>query len=72
MFSEQAITMTAAFRTKVLTVAPVGVVPTKVKLQIWDTAGSKEYRSINQLYYKKAAIVFLVYSTTDYESFDAL
>ena len=46
--------------------------PTKVKLQIWDTAGAEEYRSINQLYYKKAAIVMLVYSITDYESFDAL
>ena len=45
---------------------------TKIKLQIWDTAGSEQYRSINQLYYKKAAVVCLVYSTTDVESFDAL
>ena len=43
-----------------------------VKLQIWDTAGAEEYRSINQLYYKKAAVIILVYSITDYESFDAL
>ena len=43
-----------------------------MKLQIWDTAGAEEYRSINQLYYKKAAVVCLVYSVTDYESFDAL
>ena len=41
-------------------------------MQIWDTAGAEEYRAINQLYYKKAAIVLLVYSVTDYESFDAL
>ena len=45
---------------------------TKVKLQLWDTAGSEEYRSINQLYYKKAAIICLVYDVTDYESFDQL
>ena len=44
----------------------------KVKMQIWDTAGSEEYRSINQLYYKKAAIVFLVFAVNDYESFKAL
>ena len=43
-----------------------------VILQIWDTAGAEEYRSINSLYYKKAAVVCLVYSVTDYESFDAL
>ena len=50
----------------------MGCKRTKVKLQIWDTAGAEEYRSINSLYYKKAAIVCLVYSVTDYESFDAL
>ena len=53
-------------------VEPPGVQRTKVKLQIWDTAGAEEYRSINSLYYKKAAVVCLVYSVIDYESFDAL
>ena len=55
-----------------MAVAPPGFPSTKVKMQIWDTAGAEEYKSINQLYYKKAAVVFLVYSVTDYESFDAL
>ena len=41
-------------------------------MQVWDTAGAEAYRSINALYYKKAAIVFLVYSVTEYESFAAL
>ena len=45
---------------------------TRVKLQIWDTAGQDQYRSINQLYYKKSAIVFLVYAVNDYQSFDEL
>ena len=72
-FSNQAATLSAAFSTKVLTVQPKGsTTETKVKLQIWDTAGSEEYRSINQLYYKKAAIICLVYDVTDYESFDQL
>ena len=53
-------------------VEPPGVQRTKVKMQIWDTAGAEEYRSINSLYYKKAAVVCLVYSVIDYESFDAL
>ena len=66
-------TLSAAFTQKILTVQPRGAsYETKIKLQIWDTAGAEEYRSINQLYYKKAAIVLLVYSTTDFESFDDL
>ena len=73
IFKCQANTLAAAFCQKTLTVQPKdSPESTKVKLQIWDTAGAEEYRSINQLYYKKAAIVCLVYSVTDYESFDAL
>ena len=71
-YSVQANTLSAAFSTKVLVAQPKGLDKTKCKLQIWDTAGAEEYRSINQLYYKKAALVCLVYSVTDYESFDAL
>lgn len=51
-------------------VNPLGTQEHKVKLQIWDTAGAEQFRSINQIYYKKAAVVLLVYSVTDYESFD--
>ena len=71
-FDIQQNTLSAAFSAKTLTVTPRGSQTTKVKMQIWDTAGAEEYRAINQLYYKKAAIVLLVYSVTDYESFDAL
>ena len=72
-YETQQNTLSANFATKVLVVDPPGSLKkTKVKLQIWDTAGSEQYRSINQLYYKKAALVCLVYSTTDIESFDAL
>ena len=72
-YSIQQNTLSANFASKILVVKPNGhQVKTKVKMQIWDTAGSEQYRSINQLYYKKAAVVCLVYSTTDMESFDAL
>ena len=71
-FAVQQNTLAAALMDKVEVVEPPGVQRTKVKLQIWDTAGAEEYRSINSLYYKKAAVVCLVYSVTDYESFDAL
>ena len=39
--------LSAAFHTKTLTVAPQGCTSTKVMLQIWDTAGSEAYRAIN-------------------------
>ena len=70
--ANSAITLAAAFNAKTLEVNPNGLPTTRVKLQLWDTAGSEEYRSINQLYYKKAAVILLVYSVTDYESFDGL
>lgn len=53
-------------------VNPDGTARKKIKLQVWDTAGSEQYRSINSLYYKKAAVVLLVFSVTDEESLEAL
>lgn len=44
----------------------------KVKLQIWDTAGSEQYRSITRSYYRAAAAAILVYDTTRKESFEHL
>lgn len=46
--------------------------PTRVQLQIWDTAGSEQFRSITQIYYQNAAAVCLVYDSTNEESFGAL
>ena len=46
--------------------------PIQVKLQIWDTAGAEQYRSLTKLYYQKAAVIIFVYSINDYESLEQL
>ena len=46
--------------------------PIKVKLQIWDTAGSEAFRSLTPIYYKNAAAVCLVYDSTSSDSFEKL
>ena len=67
-----AATLSAEFFTKVVTVTPAGCPATKVKMQIWDTAGAEQYRSLTKLYYQKAAVVIMVYSMNDFESLDQL
>merc|ERR1712224_335537 len=42
----------------------------KVKLQIWDTAGQERFRTITTAYFRGAQGVILVYSATDYKSFE--
>lgn len=44
----------------------------KVKLQIWDTAGSEAFRSIVSAYYRGADAVILVFDNTDRASFEQL
>jgi small GTP-binding protein len=44
----------------------------KVKLQIWDTCGHEDFKSITQSYYKGTAVVLLVYDVTFYNSFQHL
>ena len=68
----EANTLSACFESKQVIVNPDGTQRRKIKLQVWDTAGSEQYRSINSLYYKKAAVVLLVFSVTDVESLEAL
>ena len=44
----------------------------RVKLQIWDTAGSENYRSITRSYYRAAAGAILVYDITKKSTFEHL
>lgn len=44
----------------------------KVKMQIWDTAGSETFRSIVSAYYRGANAVVLVYAIDDKFSFEEL
>lgn len=41
-----------------------------VRLQIWDSAGQENYRSITRSYYRNTIATFLVYDITNKQSFD--
>ena len=45
---------------------------TNIKLQIWDTAGQENFRSITRSYYRSAGGALLVYDITSRSSFDNL
>ena len=44
----------------------------KVIVDIWDTAGQEQYRSINKLFVKDSDIVVIVYDITNRQSFEDL
>ena len=44
----------------------------KIIVNVWDTAGQEQYRSINKLFIKDADIVVFVYDITNRQSFDNL
>ena len=44
----------------------------KVKLQIWDTAGQENFKSITKTYYRSAAVAIVVYDITSKDSFEAI
>ena len=43
---------------------------TVVKLQIWDTAGQEQFRSITKLFYKNSNAAVVVYDVTKADSFE--
>ena len=45
---------------------------TKIQLQIWDTAGQEQYRSLGRSYYRDALGVLIVFSFNDQKSVDRL
>ncbi len=56
------------FRSKIIDVK-VNNKPTKVKLQIWDTAGNQKFREIIRSYYRSAHIIVIMFDLTCMESF---
>lgn len=40
-----------------------------VKLEVWDTAGAENYKSVTNNFYRNVAGVFIVYDITQRESF---
>ena len=43
-----------------------------IRLQIWDTAGQQRFKTITETYYKGALGIVLVYSITNYRSFESI
>ncbi|GAB7353144.1 hypothetical protein MBLNU459_g3679t2 [Dothideomycetes sp. NU459] len=44
----------------------------RIKLQLWDTAGTERFRSVSRSYYRGAAGALLVYDISNLASFNAL
>lgn len=44
----------------------------RIKLQLWDTAGTERFRSVSRSYYRGAAGAILVYDIASHATFDAL
>ncbi|GES57817.1 Rab GTPase protein [Aspergillus terreus] len=45
---------------------------TRIKLQLWDTAGTERFRSVSRSYYRGAAGAILVYDVASHQSFASL
>ena len=43
-----------------------------IKLQVWDTAGQKSFKSVTRVFYKGSNIIFLLYDITNKASFEDL
>ncbi|KAJ5757062.1 uncharacterized protein N7511_007244 [Penicillium nucicola] len=44
----------------------------RIKLQLWDTAGTERFRSVSRSYYRGAAGAILIYDVASYTSFASL
>ncbi len=55
-------------------IVKIGTGPSRrrIKLQLWDTAGTERFRSVSRSYYRGAAGAILVYDVANLASFNAL
>ncbi|KAI1485407.1 P-loop containing nucleoside triphosphate hydrolase protein [Biscogniauxia mediterranea] len=64
-------TIGVEFASKIIKVG-TGARRKRIKLQLWDTAGTERFRSVSRSYYRGAAGAILVYDITSHESFRKL
>lgn len=64
-------TIGVEFASKIIKVG-TGARRKRIKLQLWDTAGTERFRSVSRSYYRGAAGAVLVYDVTSHASFRAL
>ncbi|KAI9824627.1 MAG: hypothetical protein M1832_001717 [Thelocarpon impressellum] len=64
-------TIGVEFASKIIKVG-TGVRRKRIKLQLWDTAGTERFRSVSRSYYRGAAGAILVYDLASHASFAAL
>jgi Ras-related protein Rab-4B len=53
-------------------IVKIGASKKRIKLQLWDTAGTERFRSVSRSYYRGAAGAILVYDVASLASFQAL
>ncbi|KAI9714602.1 MAG: hypothetical protein M1812_006407 [Candelaria pacifica] len=64
-------TIGVEFASKIIKVG-TGARRKRIKLQLWDTAGTERFRSVSRSYYRGAAGAVLVYDIASHSSFTAL
>ncbi|KAK4184471.1 P-loop containing nucleoside triphosphate hydrolase protein [Podospora australis] len=64
-------TIGVEFASKIIKVG-TGARRKRIKLQLWDTAGTERFRSVSRSYYRGAAGAILVYDVTSHTSFNGL
>ncbi|KAF7503103.1 hypothetical protein GJ744_004312 [Endocarpon pusillum] len=64
-------TIGVEFASKIIKVGP-STRRKRIKLQLWDTAGTERFRSVSRSYYRGAAGAILVYDVASSASFEAL
>ncbi|KAL2129032.1 hypothetical protein VTI74DRAFT_8306 [Chaetomium olivicolor] len=64
-------TIGVEFASKIIKVG-TGARRKRIKLQLWDTAGTERFRSVSRSYYRGAAGAILIYDITSRTSFNSL